>query len=804
MCKKYIVCLSMFFIGIFGVNAQNFGIIKGKVSSESGEPVEYASIVLKDTDFSTVTNQYGEFEFENVPSNSYTLVVSHAGYETAQHVISIDDNQTLTIPEIKLSKKIEESEEPEESEKFEAIDDVVISSAAKIFAEKKSDLVARMPLENLENPQVYTVVPKELLTEQIATDFRGALLSSPGVTNVMLGVGSGGTGLSMRMRGFAGADGAGSVRNGMATNFVSLSDPVNLERLEIIKGPSSTLFGSTLISYGGLVNRVTKRPLTTTKGEVGLTTGAYGLGRVTVDYNTPLKKDKTVLFRINSAIQREKSFQDQGINRTVMIAPAFKFLLSDDLTINVDFEYFKSERNTTYVGLTSSAGITNFDELNWDFKKSYASNDITSLAEVLNVFADAEYKINEHWTSDTRVSYSNTDNNANYLFLLVKSGTGVYDGKKLLQRRIMNLPSNFNTIQFQQNFTGIHDWGIFNNKFLVGVDYTQLQTNDSRTSINDYDALNGEVTVLNETAPVINIDTYKAALATASRPSNRRDTQTFSAYVSDVITWNDRLSIMGGLRIDRFHDRANDYLQTAWSPKLGIVYQVIEKQLSLFTNYQNGFKNVAPQTLSNNTTQMFKPEQANQIEAGLKFELMKGKINGTISYYNIKVQDKVRSVLDANNEYVSVQDGTQKSEGIEFDLIANPFKGFHIIVGYGYNDSRFTKVGENESELEGNRPLATPLNSANYWASYKIPQGKLQGFGFGFGGNLSSDYYFNDTNTVKVSGFHTLDASVFYEQPKFRVGLKCNNLTNEEYWTAAYWAIPQQTRTILANLTFKF
>lgn len=98
-------------------------------------------------------------------------------------------------------------------------------------------MVARMPLKNLENPQVYTVVPKELLTEQIATDFRGALLPSPGVTNVMLGVGSGGTGLSMRMRGFSGADGAGSIRNGMATNFVSLSDPVNLERLEIIKAP---------------------------------------------------------------------------------------------------------------------------------------------------------------------------------------------------------------------------------------------------------------------------------------------------------------------------------------------------------------------------------------------------------------------------------------------------------------------------------------------------------------------------------------------------------------------------------------
>src|SRR5690606_38113543 len=160
---------------------------------------------------------------------------------------------------------------------------------------KKSETVARLPIANLENSQVYTVVPKELLKEQMTSDFRTALMSSPGVTNVVLGVGSGGTGLSMRMRGFSGDDGAGSIRNGMATKFVSLSDPVNLERLEIIKGPSSTLFGSTLISYGGLVNRVTKKPLGYQSTELSFSAGSYGLGRVTLDYNTPLNKDNTFL-----------------------------------------------------------------------------------------------------------------------------------------------------------------------------------------------------------------------------------------------------------------------------------------------------------------------------------------------------------------------------------------------------------------------------------------------------------------------------------------------------------------------------
>lgn len=781
------------------------GTLTGTIKDSEGNPIPNAIVSIQEKIFTT--DQSGEFEFKDLKSGDYKLNVLVEGKGEQSFEVTIKEGEN-TFVDIVLS-----------DDEYISLETATIT-AAKLFAEKKSEMVARLPLKNLENAQVYTVVPKELLEEQVSTDFRGALLSSPGVTNVTLGVGSGGTGLAMMMRGFSGADGAGAIRNGMATNFVSLSDPVNLERLEVIKGPSSTLFGSTLVAYGGLVNRVTKQPLPQEKAEISVTGGGYSLGRLTVDYNKPLNKEKTMLFRINTAIHREKSFQDQGINRTFMVAPAFKYFVNEKLTLNVDAEYFQTERNSTYVGLTPSAGIKNFDELDWDFKKSYATNDITSSAKVLNVFANANYKINENWTSDTRFSYSNTDNDANYLFLLVRTDTAAaYTGKKLLQRRIMNLPSNFNTVQFQQNITAIHNWGNFNNKLLIGLDYTQLQTTDSRTMVNDYDlsawAYAGsptsgpQLTILNEGGPVINRDTYEALLSKTQRASNFRDTQTFSGYISDVFSLFDRIHIMGGFRLDRYHDRAADYLQTAFSPKIGLVGQIIENQLSAFINYQNGFKNVAPQLDAvTQEKQVFKPEQANQFEGGFKFELLNGKINGTVSYYDINVKDKVRYILDPQdpNDRTAVQNGTQKSKGIEFDLIANPFTGLHIIFGYGYNDSRFGKSTENPdgSTLENKIPLGVPHNSANYWASYKISKGSLEGFGLGFGGNYSDGYYFDDINTVKISGFNTMDASLFYETPKFRVALKGNNLNNQEYWTAMYWSIPQQTRTIVANLTFRF
>lgn len=113
-------------------------------------------------------------------------------------------------------------------------------------------------------------------------------------------------------------------------------------------------------------------------------------------------------------------------------------------------------------------------------------------------------------------------------------------------------------------------------------------------------------------------------------------------------------------------------------------------------------------------------------------------------------------------------------------------------------------MGDNQSAIEGKRPVGVPKNSANYWFSYKFTEGALNNLGLGFGGNISSSYFFDDANTVKVDGFHTLDTTVFYELPKYRFAIKINNLNNEKYWTANSWAIQQQTRTILGSFSFKF
>jgi len=766
-----IIQLSLIFTSIYGENLN--GKIRGSVKTVNGESLEYATASLKGTNIGSTTNEKGEFVIE-APAGTYTLSVSYTGYQPREQEITINNGETTDLGTIILEVS------------NEVLGEITVDGLISKFSKKQSESVARLPIKNMENPQVYTVVPKELLTEQVSFDLQSVLATSPGVGNPSVGPGSGGVGLGINMRGFSSLNGIGAIRNGMATNFVTLSDPANLESLEVIKGPSSTLFGTTLVTYGGLINRVTKKAFAREAGEAGFTTGSNGLGRITLDYNNPLNADKTFLFRVNSAIHREKSFQDFGINRTFMVAPTFTYLVNGRLTLDLDFEYFQSERNATFTRVGTQSGITSMSDLNWDFEKSYTSNEFVSESQAFTVYARAVYKISEQWNSQTLYSYANTENNGNYLFLQVNKADTITPF-------MMNLPSTFTTNQIQKNFIGDFKLGSIRNRLVIGGDYTELVNTNSRTTIYYPDfAISGTFKP--------NVYAFEQSLATAKWSHALRHEKTVSVYASDVINFTDRLVVMAGLRLDRFNDVENDYKQTALSPKLGVVYQLVKNKVSAFGNFMDGFKNVAPALTEDDGTKAFKPEHGTQLEGGLKIELFEGKLSSTLSYYNIEVKNRLTpyTITGDNNTYY-LQDGTQESKGFEIDLISNPVKGMHFIMGYGYNDNKYTK-----GQYEGKVPYGVSKHIANLWMSHKLTHGELSGLGAGVGGNYASDHFLEATNTIKVPGYTRFDATVFYDQPKYRIGLKINNLTDEEYWASSFNATPQATRSFLVNILYRF
>src|SRR5690606_18194493 len=227
-------------------------------------------------------------------------------------------------------------------------------------------------------------------------------------------------------------------------------------------------------------------------------------------------------------------------------------------------------------------------------------------------------------------------------------------------------------------------------------------------------------------------------------------TNTYSGYISDVLTPTEGLNIMASLRYESNNFKGGKtgqadtpaYEQGAWSPKFGIVYEIIPDKFSVFGNYQNSFtSNGYYLANSSGDYTLSDPEKANQWESGLKANLIDGKVNATLSYYNIDVKNS----LLYTGEYVGAQPvqkqaGSLTSKGVEFEVNAYLVKGFSLIAGLSYNDSEYTSTDALDANVYGRRPAtASSPWLVNFNSGYQFQNGIFKGLGLGIGGNYASD-----------------------------------------------------------------
>ncbi|MDQ6530841.1 TonB-dependent receptor [Flavobacterium sp. LHD-85] len=781
LCQVFTAFLILFLCSETAFSQSTVGTISGKAVVKDGNYLQGATVRISELNKSTVTDSDGTYQLKNIPFGTYLVEIKLNGYESSPTSVIVDQNNTEVTLDFELAYTSQKLEE------------VIVSSGGNRFARKESEEVSKMKLKNMENPQVYTIVSKELMKEQVITDYNSAFKNVPGAGIAEVRNQGRTTNIS---RGFATPQ---LVRNGVGSFTYNSIDPSNLERIEVIKGPSATLFGSTISSFGGLFNRVTKKPFNFFKGEVSFSAGDWDLNRLTADINTPLNEDKTALFRINTALHSERSFQDAGFNKSFFIAPSFSYEVNERLTLLIDAE-FSASKATSPTRLTpytkADATAHSIEELGIPYNLSFANNTVNYTGQQYNIFAQLKYKISDQWTSQTIVSRTRSSSEGYVVALTMLSN-------ETLRQQVTNQDYPYYGTDIQQNFNGDFKIGKLRNRVVAGLDFYSLRATRNDAIVNmpalnfrkPGDAYNNFT--INKIEPLFVNATYTNMVSNNER--------TYSAYVSDVLNVTDRLLVMGGVRADRYINKgvyypsrdsiAGNYNQTAFSPRFGAVYQVVKDKVSVFGNYMNGFNNVGGSDFYGNT---FKPNQANQLEGGVKLDF--NKISATFSYYDIKVTNVTRD--DPDHVNFQIQDGTQLSKGFEAELIANPIKGLNIVAGYTYNDSEYTKANPS---INGLRPTtAGSPTTANLWASYRLTEGTASGLGFGFGGIYGSEYYQTNTSTFKftIPSYTVLDASVFYDRPKFRLGLKVDNLTNEKYWS--YRLAAQNPTRVTGNITFKF
>jgi len=721
-------------------NPENSGTVTGRITFLDSMPIELVSVSLVGLNKQTLTNSDGVYLIEGVAPGRYTLRIQMFDTKQIDLPVEVSAGQN-SVQDYRLTK-----------ENISALQEARVVRSVNRFSKKESIYIARLPLKNMENPQVYNTVSKELITEQMALDLGSVTQSVPGAgVPIIANQGR----VTFFSRGFETEPNA---RNGVAGAAFSSIDIANLERIEVIKGPSATLFGTNISSsYGGLLNRVTKKPYNATGAEVAYFGGSWNYNRITFDVNTPINSDKTALFRMNGATTFQKSFQDIGFTNNVSLAPSFSYQINDRMTLLLDVE-FGNEKGTSVVRFnpsTKSGKVQSIANMQFPYKKTFLSNDLTYSTQMLNIFAQLNYKISDQWTSQTIVSRARSTING-YISAL----TGATDSTIRPQEIVGN--TDFIATDIQQNFIGDFRIGGFRNRLVVGFDYYN--------NFNDFDRVTVNLPAVNfiHTPSTYLVSKFKVDSLTTSgtlRKENNSD-NSYAAYASDVFNITDNLMAMASLRVDRYQYngvynvttgvtagglgaggiQAGPYEQTSLSPKLGLVYEVIKDRVTLFGNYLNGFFNQSGQSKDGTP---FKPEHGNQLEYGVKGDVFDHRLVGTVSYYDIKVANVLRT--DPNDANYSIQDGTQLSKGLEVELTANPFKGLNIVAGYAYNDSKYTK---SDSTVKGLRPAGSgPDKMVNFWVSYRIPEGKAKGLGAGFGGNAGSMSYQTNVHCAECHCF---------------------------------------------------
>ncbi|MGF7040881.1 TonB-dependent receptor domain-containing protein [Mucilaginibacter lappiensis] len=796
------VYLTLLFLLLAGITFAQTGTITGSVKTADGSPAESVSIAIQGSSKGALTDQKGNYQLRNVKVGQYLLIASLIGLEKQEQRVEVKQGEKLTINFVL-------------KENTAQLNEVTISARN---SNKVNAIVAKMPLKKLENPQVYTTVSSEIIKQQGITNFDDAMRNVPGISRTWESTGRAGDGASyFALRGF---EAQPSLYNGFPGFTNGDLDPADIEEIQVLKGPSGTLFGANFVGYGGIINVVTKKPYFTTGGEITYNIGSFGLNRISADVNTPLSKTEKVALRVNTAYSSENSFQDAGYKKTFFFAPSLVYHANDKLTFNFMAEILQEDRAVApvffHTNRVDPLTFKTIKDLNLDNNQSFTSNDLSIKNPRYNLQGQMQYKISDQWTSQTVISRGSAQSKGYYGYIF-----GNEAGSNEFEQYIHKENQTSNTTDIQQNFNGDFKIGGLRNRLLIGLDYFNRNIIDNGTGYGfmRYVTPQGAISYADPAHPVYTTqNSVDSLLAGTGESKSNVSNSSYSAYASDVINITPELSVMASLRADYFvskgekADPSDNFNQFALSPKFGLVYQPVLDKVSLFANYMNSFLNVAPQQVtdedgSNPRVKSFKPEHANQLEFGIKTNLFSDKLSATISYYNIKVANRVTPLVGNIND--ADQRGAVKSKGFELDLNANPAPGFNLIAGYSHNNIVNTSSNGTDFYTEQGRAPGGqgPQDLANLWATYKFTRGSLKDFGFGLGGNYAGVYKVVDNSVVGVfdlPSYTLLNASLFYNADRYRFTFNANNITNEKYYIG-YWSVnPQRPVNFTASVAFKF
>ncbi|MEH3087958.1 MAG: TonB-dependent siderophore receptor [Xylophilus ampelinus] len=643
------------------------------------------------------------------------------------------------------------------------------------------------------------MVPRQLLRDQGAASMQDALKNVPGVAF------SSGDGQrdQVVIRGFSAI--ADQFVDGVRDDALYFRDLADVERIEVLKGPSAVLYGRG--SSGGLINRVTKKPVFDRAfGEVAAGAGSFRFRRLTADVNRPLGEGAAL--RLNLSREDSGSYRDQQFLDRYHFAPSLALRLAPETRLVLQYTQARDQRLTDF-GIPALNGRPVDVRPGTYYGSSRARQDDTTTTEVRSFTATFDHRFGD------ALSVRNVTRWSDYAldrFNTLPSGTT--DPVRLTVGRTRSaILRDEHGIFNQTDLTWRTTLGGLAQEWLAGAEFGRQKKRAQSLSLGAID----RVGIFDPAGgvPPFTAATYTAASAIPSNSSF----DTRAVYLQDQVTLAPRWKALLGMRYDDFgqataFDRALAPLERSdkrVSPRAGLVWQPSDAQ-SYYVSFSRSFQPSAETFALSASNAGNAPEITTNREIGAKLDFLDGALSTTAALFALE-RTNIKNANPADPAR-QINVGTQRTNGLELTANGRLPGRWDVSAGYAWLDGEMTRSVATTASSQlpvvqvpalGRTPALTPRNSAFLWTMKDLGNG----FSAGGGLNYVGARYASLTNLVTLPGYLTADLAGSWRSRQYEVGVNLRNLADRRYYVSSHGSVdnlilPGAPRELQVTLRAKF
>jgi iron complex outermembrane receptor protein len=698
----------------------------------------------------------------------------------------------------------------------------VTGRAAQFYFINESTMATKTPTSYMDLPQSIQVLSSELIQDQAARQTTDLYRSISGVTQFSYS--------GITARGFRQDQVRYDGVQGDPYSGFSIPQLFNVERVEVLKGPTGMLYGSG--QPGGLLNYVSKKPKFDDAAEVSLFAGNDSLLGGSVDTTGAINESETLAYRFGAYRQSKDSFRNNADEQNTLLSAGLTWLVNDDIDLTLQYDHIDQDLSGHRL-----RGVPVDDNGNFLTDISYSANENSDFqrlkADVFQLIANTQ--ITDYFTNTTVIRTLNNERTQQYhenlglvgdldpvvkapsVGLLNMMGFPAEDSAMLRQFRDQKRENN----EFSITTDFVYETSLFGleHTLLLGGDYSEIKeefdnkfSDLTRTTNPDYFEDPSEISnplihvpTLDILNPVYSADSSQYKIIDRGITKTKRTR--VGVYLQDQIRINEQWIAIAGARFDKFEDNETSSDKKidddSISPRIGAIYQPSE-QMSIFANRAEGFN---PQSLSSqpNSGDIFTPETSIQHELGIKNVWLDGSLHTTFTAYHIVKEDVTvgnPQYFEGSNKPEQVQIGEVTSKGIEVDIVGDITDNWTGTFNYAYNDAKITGGSPDDiKNATGDEFANAPDHTLGLWTRYALPN-------LYSSVALGADYVSErlSLSGQKIKPYTTWDASWQTRINKFDIQLNLKNIFDTEYATSGFnernGHFPGEPRSILLQVSY--